>query len=912
MINKLYQIFIFFLISGPLFSEITPVVLKDKSDRYKIGLNLYILEDPNNSLSIHEIESSKWKNKFKKSTVDIPNFGLSSSSFWVKLKIRNNSGQKKWNLIYKHFRQDHIDFYFKKEGSWELETRGDLYSFDSRKIKSRFFIFEISPNKDTVYYLKVRGTTTQINVEIQSKIETFHEEGENNFGFGILFGFIFIMFFYNLFILIATKDISYLHYIFYVLFYGLTLLTTEGFGFQFVFPDYPWFSNQGVGLFGGFSSLFTTTFTMTYLEINRSEHKKLFNLFLVFIFSCILVIVFSLFFRYSISLFSLMANTLFILPTLLIINFHFYLRGFKPSKYYILAFSSMILGTIVKVLMTIGFFQANFFTSNAALIGTCIQMVLLSMGLAYKFNYQQELSLENEKNLSDLLEESRQGLERKVKEKTEELDLKNKDLEIEKAQVELFLQNSHKQKMRMKYIMNNLEQGYLTIDKKGVIQQGATKITEKLLETNLHESENKGLKIWDVIFKKPIKRDSLKKWIHIVFEGRLPFKDLNQLAPKSFEGTKGRYVELEFRPIYEKRSKTKISNLILIASDKTNELNLQKKLELDKENVTFVNNCLKSPVDFVDLVDDTYSILDSYRDNFQNKEELFRSFHTLKARWGLFGVNSLINLLNVIESVIDKNELDKLNIEIYSFRLSFQDFLKKNHTVVQAANKFMVEEGNAIEVSKLFSIIDETDSLNTLRSHIQKNYILTDIKEKFSRYKQLIDEIAKEQGKVIDFQIKGDKVLVDYSIFSNLIDTSIHIFRNMVDHGIETEDERIEKTKSQKGVITVEFISNGDNFIINMNDDGRGINTKKIKQKLLKNELMPEDNIQKLDESELINSIFLPGLSTKEQVSYLSGRGIGMDAVRDEVEKLGGNISVTSKIDEGTKFSITLPYVKKE
>ncbi|MBG09121.1 MAG: hypothetical protein CME68_10210 [Halobacteriovoraceae bacterium] len=912
MSHKLYLIFIFLLISGPLFSEMTPVVLHGKSDKYKAGLNLYILEDPTNNLSIHDITNPKWKSKFKKSSENIPNFGLSSSSFWVKFKIQNNSDHKKWNLIYKYFLQDHIELYFKKDGVWNYQKRGDLYPFNTRDIKSRFFIFDIFPNKETVYFLKIRGTTVQINIEIQSQIESFHEEVGNNFGYGILFGFIFIMFFYNLFIFMATKEISYLHYILYVLFLGMVLLTWTGFGFQFVFPNYPWLSNKGLGLFGALTNFFITTFTMSYLGIKRHENKALFNVFLGFLCTSFLVMTFSLFLQYSFSLYALIINSLLLLPTMLIINTIFYLKGFKPAKYYIIAFASMALGAMVTTLMVIGLFKANFFTANAALIGTCLEMILLSLGLAYKFDYQQQISLTKEKELSDLLEESRLGLERKVQEKTATLNQRNSDLHAEKAHVKMFLQSAQRQKMRMKHLLNNLEQGFLTINNEGTIQKGATRITGTLFETNLNEAETKGLKIWDLIYKKQADKNNLKKWVQMVFEGRLPFKDLNELAPKTFEGTKEKYIRLEFRPIYHKNSKAKIKNLILIASDKTNELILQKKLEEDKENVQFLQHALKNPVDFVDLIDDTYDILESYVDYLKNKDELFRLFHTLKARWGLFKVKSLVNLINTIETVIDDERMNQLNLEVYSLKVKLQEFLSDNQLIVQAANKFMVEEGNALEVSKIISMIEDTDSLKTLKEHIYQNYILTDIKEKFNRYKPIIDETAQKQGKSIGFEIKGDEVLIDYSRYSSLINASIHIFRNMVDHGIETEDERVEKEKSHKGTITVEFKDNGDSFIINLEDDGRGIDTKKIRKKLLKEGLLPQDDVRKLTTLELIEQIFLPGLSTKEEVTNISGRGVGMGSIKEEVERLGGDISIRSKEDEGTRFSIKIPFSKND
>ena len=900
MSHKLYLIFIFLITSGPLFSEMVPIVLHDKKDNYQAGLNLYTLEDPTNTLTIHDIANSKWFSKFKKSKEIIPNFGLSSSSFWVKFKIHNNSDQKKWNLIYKYFQQDHIELYFKKDGDWYYQKNGDLYPFNTRAIKSRFFIFEIFPNEESVYFLKIKGTTVLINIEIQSQIKTFHKELKNNFVFGLLFGFIFIMFFYNFFIFMATKDFSYFHYIFYVLFLGLALLTWTGFGFQFIFPNYPWLSNKGLGLFGGLTNFFIATFTMNYLEIKRDKSKILYNVFLGFLCTSVLVIIFSIFLSYSFSLYTLIINTLLLLPTMLLINTFFYLKGYKPAKYYMIAFTSMVLGIMITFLMVIGLLKANLFTVNAALIGTCIEMVLLSLGLAYKFNYQQELSLKKEKDLSDLLEESRLGLERKVQEKTATLNQRNSELHAEKAHVKMFLQSAQRQKMRMKHLLHNLEQGYLTINDEGTIQKGATRITGTLFETNLNEAESKGLKIWDLVYKKQADKNSFKKWVQMVFEGRLPFKDLNELAPKTFGGTEKKYIKLEFRPIYHNSSKTKIKSLILIASDKTNELMLQKKLEEDKENVQFLQHALRNPVDFVDLIDDTYDILESYANYLNNKDELFRVFHTLKARWGLFKVKSLVHLINNIETIIDEEKLNQLNIEVYALKVKLQEFLSDNQLIVQAANKFMVEEGNALEVSKIISMIDDIDSLKALKEHLHKNYILTDIKE-----------TAQKQGKSIDFKIKGDEVLIDYSRYSSLINASIHIFRNMVDHGIETEDERVEKAKNHKGAITVEFKNNGGTFTIDFEDDGRGIDTEKIKKKILKEDLLPRNDVLKLTTSELMNQIFLPGLSTKEEITNISGRGVGMDALKDEINKLDGDISISSRPNEGTKFSITLPFTKK-
>ena len=104
-----------------------------------------------------------------------------------------------------------------------------------------------------------------------------------------------------------------------------------------------------------------------------------------------------------------------------------------------------------------------------------------------------------------------------------------------------------------------------------------------------------------------------------------------------------------------------------------------------------LQHALRNPVDFVDLIDDTYDILESYADHLNNKDELFRVFHTLKARWGLFKAKSLVHLINNIETIIDEEKLNQLNIEVNSLKVKLQDFLNDNQLIVQAANKFMVE-----------------------------------------------------------------------------------------------------------------------------------------------------------------------------------------------------------------------------
>ncbi|MBG08691.1 MAG: hypothetical protein CME68_08030, partial [Halobacteriovoraceae bacterium] len=147
MIRFILFFLILFSFSKYLFAEAPPVILEDGKDFYEIGLNLDILEDPTGKLTIDDVNSSEWEGKFKKSQDKIPNFGLSRSAFWLKIKINNESKNKDWLFSYNYYNQDKITFFKKLNNKWKRKMTGDLFPLDTREKKVRPFIFKISPKK---------------------------------------------------------------------------------------------------------------------------------------------------------------------------------------------------------------------------------------------------------------------------------------------------------------------------------------------------------------------------------------------------------------------------------------------------------------------------------------------------------------------------------------------------------------------------------------------------------------------------------------------------------------------------------------------------------------------------------------------------------------------------------------------
>lgn len=175
----------------------------------------------------------------------------------------------------------------------------------------------------------------------------------------------------------------------------------------------------------------------------------------------------------------------------------------------------------------------------------------------------------------------------------------------------------------------------------------------------------------------------------------------------------------------------------------------------------------------------------------------------------------------------------------------------------------------------------------------------------FSRLAQVIRRHSREMGKEIELSLFGEDTELDKSLAEEIVDPLMHIVRNAIDHGIEKAEEREKKGKSSVGHITLKAHQRGNYIVIEVIDDGKGIDIAKVKEKAIEKGLInPEEDV---DEKELYDMIFKPGFSTKDDVSEISGRGVGLDIVKEKLGTLGGFIDVSSIKDRGTTFTLTLP-----
>ena len=177
----------------------------------------------------------------------------------------------------------------------------------------------------------------------------------------------------------------------------------------------------------------------------------------------------------------------------------------------------------------------------------------------------------------------------------------------------------------------------------------------------------------------------------------------------------------------------------------------------------------------------------------------------------------------------------------------------------------------------------------------------------FNRYPKLVRDISKKLDKKIEYVEYGSETKLDKMMIEKLADPLIHIIRNSLDHGLETVEERKEANKDDKGTLTIGAKSEGDRVFIEIKDDGRGIDVDKVINIALEKRLIDSEKIDVMSHKEKLGLIFLAGLSTKDEITDLSGRGVGADAVKTTVTELGGKIDIKSEKGKGTTIVLELP-----
>ena len=355
--------------------------------------------------------------------------------------------------------------------------------------------------------------------------------------------------------------------------------------------------------------------------------------------------------------------------------------------------------------------------------------------------------------------------------------------------------------------------------------------------------------------------------------------------------------------------KTKINDLILAltSSDDTVEINKHNIQDIEKstseetatksgdtkpsdnKNNATVNivreESIKVSADKLDTVLNTSSEVYISRIRLDNDQKLLSD--------AIEQVNQDIGALNK-EFTTELSEIDNKNINL--------SFIPKYQTDIN-----MGLEKIAIHNANLQKNIEDLEVLSSRLQSGAMNFRMLPISNLFNRFPAQVRDIARQIGKKVELKIQGGETELDKILINQLADPLLHLIRNSIDHGIETDQQRVAINKNEIGQINLSAYYLGSNAIIEIEDDGKGIDSNIIAAKAVEKNLLSKEQASELSEKEIFDLIFEPGFSSAEQVTELSGRGVGMDVVKTSINQMQGSIRVESKVDHGTKITLRLP-----
>ncbi|MBQ9866385.1 MAG: chemotaxis protein CheA [Lachnospiraceae bacterium] len=227
--------------------------------------------------------------------------------------------------------------------------------------------------------------------------------------------------------------------------------------------------------------------------------------------------------------------------------------------------------------------------------------------------------------------------------------------------------------------------------------------------------------------------------------------------------------------------------------------------------------------------------------------------------------------------------------------------------LIIAKNSLVSSATSSAESSNLHEQIEYLESVTTNLHESVMKVRMVPIESVVSKFPRMIRDISKQLNKPMELYMSGEETELDRTVVDEIGDPLMHMLRNSADHGLEMPQERIARGKPETGSIFLDAYQDGNNVVIEVRDDGNGIDVERVRQKAIERGVMTEEQAYAADDSDIINLLFMPSFSTAKQVSDLSGRGVGLDVVKSKIEALSGEVDVKTKLGEGTTFSIRLP-----
>ena len=705
--------------------------------------------------------------------------------------------------------------------------------------------------------------------------------------------------------------------LFFGLFCGIMCLRRIANGY-FIFWFFKDPSNLVFQLYGKldyFTFIFMTPLFVSYLNESFSGHFKKISKFIYypsFLFApCILFFPAKVYSQiYFVITFQLIIFLGSLYCYLKVINLA--LKGKEFSKIFFVAGSIILYGVFHDILINFQIFSPPEITSFILILFVLIQSYILSTKFFKSFVKEKELTLSLEKTNVELgimcnkVEQQNRELEGIVVERTREA-VNAKDIAEESEK-------------NISNLLNNMRQSVFSLGEDGLIINPVSDYSYEIFDEDIG-----GKSIFDTLLKDLDPKSELYAQFLFVINVTLgsdlfQFNIVKDGLPHNLfiqdKNKKEKNLKISYSPILG--SDKTVQKIMLVIEDITELKKLEKEAKKNEENSSIKVKRLQEIVSqekkeiqhFSREVNSNLNLAEKSINNF-DVNELFRAIHTIKGVSRIYNLTGLSSEIHIYESEIAELRESDFNEE--SWKENFKEINEKVKKSVgnylQLAREiygddvdgtFLSENLDSIEVSRS-TLFNGLDKIKKLAQETNKKDILDVIKtielQKFNDFllglKNIVSKISTSLNKKIELEIGGDDIYFDMEKSSMLKDSIMHIIQNSCDHGIRSE-----------GLIKIQLAEEEKDVSIVISDNGEGIDTNFVVERALEKGIVTMEELEKLSPKEVLALIMRPGFSTKDIATEYSGRGVGLDVVKTNIQKLGGTLKLSSTIAKGTTFQI--------
>lgn len=733
------------------------------------------------------------------------------------------------------------------------------------------------PEEPGVYTMLLRiksSSSIQAPLKLYTPTSFSQKESEEVLVTGIYAGILGIMALYNLFIFFASRSRAYLYYASFVLTFLLLQLSLSGHTYFYLWPSYPHLSDYMICQGGLIATIMMLYFAKDFLGFTKKGKVRQ-HVGTLLQYSLIAMLAGSFLLQYVVAIKMMAVGVLLSVMVVLGVAILQTIEGQREARFYVGAWALFITGCVIYLLKQLGILPVSFITAYAFKIGSVIEVSLLSLALADRLNVMRYQLRKANTELQDLNE----NLEQRVVEKTRDI----------------------------RSILDNLPQAIFQVKSKN----GKPVIDEEyslFLCQFLGKEHLEGQDPLEAIFASTNLSSNDTAMIESVLttsigEELFQFEMNEGNLPREFM-YHDKLLEVDWHPVVDQSGV--ILKILIAMKDVTEIRKLQMEaMQKAKEYRRLGEVSQHESQKMRDLLKVTQELLTSAEKNIKADSNglalAFRNLHTIKGLSRNFNFTDLTvethelekKIKNAQSGALNADVVNELKTGIKNLWTIFEDYRRINDEVLgrnRVSDKLLINRHELQAIHQKITTARTSNEIKEIQSDILFLFevkLSQAIQDEVQMLQSVCDSLKKPVPNVLFF---NDEYAIPNDLKMPLRKVFVHLFRNSIDHGIEHPDERQAAGKARKGTISVRIEEAESDLCIIYMDDGRGLALDKIKKKAIEQKFITPDEV--LDPLQMANLIFMPNLSTVNEVTDISGRGVGMDAVRGFIEESGGRIEI--------------------